>query len=50
MNTESQKVLVIDDEPDILELLNLTLSRMGLDVTTSATPAAPCRKTTSASA
>ena len=34
MNTESQKVLVIDDEPDILELLNLTLSRMGLDVTT----------------
>ena len=34
MNTESQKVLVIDDEPDIRELLNLTLSRMGLDVTT----------------
>ena len=34
MNTQSQKVLVIDDEPDIRELLNLTLSRMGLDVTT----------------
>jgi len=27
-------VLVIDDEPDIRELLKLTLSRMGLDVTT----------------
>ena len=24
-------VLVIDDEPDLLELLELTLSRMGLD-------------------
>ncbi|MBT8040085.1 MAG: sigma-54-dependent Fis family transcriptional regulator [Xanthomonadales bacterium] len=34
MNTNSQKVLVIDDEPDIRELLNLTLSRMGLEVTT----------------
>jgi len=28
-------VLVIDDEPDILELLELTLSRMGLQVTTA---------------
>ena len=27
------KVLVIDDEPDLLELLELTLSRMGLDTT-----------------
>jgi len=26
------KVLIVDDEPDILELLELTLSRMGLDV------------------
>jgi two-component system response regulator PilR (NtrC family) len=34
MNAELQRVLVIDDEPDIRELLNLTLSRMGLDVTT----------------
>jgi two-component system response regulator PilR (NtrC family) len=25
------KVLIIDDEPDLLELLELTLSRMGLD-------------------
>ena len=25
------KVLVVDDEPDLLELLELTLSRMGLD-------------------
>jgi len=30
---DSQRVLVIDDEPDIRELLILTLSRMGLDVT-----------------
>ena len=30
---ESQRVLIIDDEPDIRELLILTLSRMGLDVT-----------------
>lgn len=34
MSAEKQRVLVIDDEPDIRELLNLTLSRMGLDVTT----------------
>jgi two-component system response regulator PilR (NtrC family) len=34
MNQISQQVLVIDDEPDIRELLDLTLSRMGLDVTT----------------
>jgi len=32
-NPKLQRVLVIDDEPDIRELLNLTLSRMGLDVT-----------------
>ena len=30
---ESQRVLIVDDEPDIRELLILTLSRMGLDVT-----------------
>ncbi len=30
---DSQRVLIIDDEPDIRELLILTLSRMGLDVT-----------------
>ena len=34
MNIQAQKVLVIDDEPDIRELLNLTLTRMGLEVTT----------------
>jgi two-component system response regulator PilR (NtrC family) len=34
MNQTSQQVLVIDDEPDIRELLDLTLTRMGLDVTT----------------
>ncbi len=34
MDTAQQRVLVIDDEPDIRELLDLTLTRMGLDVTT----------------
>jgi two-component system response regulator PilR (NtrC family) len=34
MNSAQQRVLVIDDEPDIRELLDLTLTRMGLDVTT----------------
>src|SRR6266480_6015869 len=31
------KVLVVDDEPDLLELLELTLSRMGLDTTRAQT-------------
>src|SRR4051812_27555752 len=31
------KVLIIDDEPDLLELLELTLSRMGIDATRSET-------------
>jgi two-component system response regulator PilR (NtrC family) len=35
MNQISQHVLVVDDEPDIRELLHLTLSRMGLEVTTA---------------
>ena len=35
MNQTLQRVLVIDDEPDILELLDMTLSRMGLEVTTA---------------
>ena len=35
MNEISQKVLVVDDEPDIRELLHLTLTRMGLEVTTA---------------
>jgi two-component system response regulator PilR (NtrC family) len=35
MNQTTQQVLVIDDEPDIRELLNLTLTRMGLEVTTA---------------
>ncbi len=33
------KVLVIDDEPDLLELLELTLSRMGLDTSRAETVA-----------
>ena len=33
MNKNPQRVLVIDDEPDIRELLSLTLNRMGLQVT-----------------
>jgi two-component system response regulator PilR (NtrC family) len=35
MNQKAQHVLVVDDEPDIRELLHLTLSRMGLEVTTA---------------
>jgi len=35
MNQTAQHVLVVDDEPDIRELLQLTLSRMGLEVTTA---------------
>src|SRR5512135_3932247 len=31
------RVLVVDDEPDLLELLELTLSRMGLDTTRAET-------------
>ena len=34
-----KNVLVIDDEPDIRELLDITLARMGLDSTTTATVA-----------
>lgn len=30
--TNSSTALIIDDEPDILELLDITLSRMGIDV------------------
>ncbi len=32
---KSQQILVIDDEPDILELLEITLTRMGLQVSTA---------------
>ncbi len=34
-----KNVLLVDDEPDILELLDLTLSRMGLNTQTAATVA-----------
>ncbi|CAA0097261.1 Regulatory protein AtoC [Halioglobus japonicus] len=33
----SQTVLIVDDEPDIRELLDITLSRMGLDTHSAAT-------------
>ena len=32
-----QRVLIVDDEPDIRELLDITLSRMGLQTFTAAT-------------
>ena len=32
----TQSVLIVDDEPDIRELLDITLSRMGLDTFTAA--------------
>jgi two-component system response regulator PilR (NtrC family) len=41
---DSQKVLILDDEPDIRELLELTLGRMGLDVTTAGDLAAARRE------
>ena len=37
------KILVVDDEPDLLELLELTLSRMGLDTTRAETVAEAVR-------
>ena len=37
------KVLVVDDEPDLLELLELTLSRMGLDTSRAETVAEAIR-------
>jgi two-component system, NtrC family, response regulator PilR len=37
------RVLLIDDEPDLLELLELTLSRMGLDTTRAETVAEAIR-------
>ncbi len=33
----AQRVLIVDDEPDIRELLDITLSRMGLETHTAAT-------------
>jgi len=37
------KILVVDDEPDLLELLELTLSRMGLDTSRAETVAEAIR-------
>jgi two-component system response regulator PilR (NtrC family) len=37
MNMNQQRVLIIDDEPDIRELLEITLLRMGLDTVTAGT-------------
>lgn len=34
---QSPRVLIVDDEPDIRELLEITLSRMGLDTVSAAT-------------
>ncbi len=39
----SMKALVVDDEPDLRELLDITLSRMGLDVDTAESLAAARR-------
>jgi two-component system response regulator PilR (NtrC family) len=36
MNREQPVVLVVDDEPDLLELVSLTLSRMSLNIRTAA--------------
>ena len=37
--TRIPRVLIVDDEPDLRELLELTLVRMGLDVDSAARPA-----------
>ena len=34
--TSSPHILIVDDEPDIIELLELTLARMGMDVSSAA--------------
>lgn len=39
MNNKQQNVLIVDDEPDIRELLDITISRMGLTSLTAATTA-----------
>ena len=41
---DKQHVLIVDDEPDIRELLVMTLSRMGLDVTPAADMAKHSRR------
>ena len=35
MNNEEIKILVVDDEPDILEFISYNLSKEGYDVTTA---------------
>lgn len=35
MKTMSPNILIVDDEPDIIELLELTLARMGMDVSSA---------------
>lgn len=35
MKTTSPNILIVDDEPDIIELLELTLARMGMDVSSA---------------
>ena len=39
-------ILIVDDEPDLLELLELTLIKMGLDVTRSTSVAGACEQLT----
>ena len=40
MTTDKHTALIVDDEPDIRELLDITLTRMGLEVKTAADLAA----------
>ncbi|EEG07127.1 sigma-54-dependent transcriptional regulator [Pseudogulbenkiania ferrooxidans] len=42
--TSLRRVLVVDDEPDIRELLELTLIKMGLEVVTAASVGDACRQ------
>lgn len=35
MNSESKRVLIVDDDPDIQQLIRLLLARIGVDATTA---------------
>ena len=44
MNNSSIKILLVDDEPDILEIINYNLSAQGYNVTTSSNGAQAVKK------
>ena len=44
MNNSSIKILLVDDEPDILEIINYNLSAQGYNVTTASNGAQAVKK------